>query len=652
MARVHIDIETFSSVDLRKSGVYKYTESPDFEILTISYAINDGPVKIVDLAQGEQIPEELKKAFSSPKVLKYAHNAAFERLCFKAVGIDIPIKEWRCTMIKAAYCGLPLSLEQLSKILRLEEKSKLSTGKALIRYFCVPCKPTKANGGRLRNLPQHDAKKWEDFKQYNINDVEAERAIHNKLKAYTIPDYEQRAYELDQKINDTGILIDLPFAQSVLKVNNEYSEQIYSELVNITGLENPNSAAQLKQWLSEAIKEEVNTLAKNELPKIVNESTPQAVKDVIDLRQKSSKTSVKKYDAMINCAGEDNRARGLFQFYGANRTGRWAGRLIQLQNLPRNYIKDLDLARQIVKRGSADDVGLIFDNVADLLSQLVRTSFIAPEGKTLAVADFSAIEARVLSWLAGEEWRLEVFRTHGKIYEASAAMMFGVPMASIGKASEERQKGKVAELALGYQGSVGAMRTMGGEDIGLTELDMKNIVSKWRAASPKITSFWVDIERKAISAVLGRHKTFSKRGGLSFNYDGKFLTITLPSGRELFYTLPKVSLNRWGKQALTYMGMDQTTKQWKRIDTYGGKLTENIVQAVSRDLLQEALFNLDDKGYKICMHVHDEAACEVNIATADKDLETMCEIMGRVPEWAKGLPLGADGYVTPYYKKD
>lgn len=652
MRRLHLDIETFSSVDIKKAGVYKYVESIDFEILTIAYAFNDEPIKIVQLALGEDMPKELLNAFNDEQVLLHAHNATFERLAFKAVGYDIPIARWRCTMIKAAYCGLPLSLEQLSKVLALGDSGKLSKGKALIRYFCMPIKPTKSNGGRLRNFPSDNPAKWDEFTQYNINDVEAERKVYTLLSKYKLPESEILAYQLDQRINDRGVLIDLNFVNNVLKINNEYEELILSELKRITQLENPNSAAQLKDWISKATKKEVSTLAKDELPKLITETTPQAVKDVIELRQKASKTSVRKYDAMLNAVGDDGRARGLFQFYGANRTGRWAGRLIQLQNLPRNYIHDLDLARELVKNRSFEDITLIFDNVADLLSQLIRTSFIAPKGHTLAVADFSAIEARVLSWLAGEEWRLEVFRTHGKIYEASAAMMFNVPLASIGKGSEERQKGKVAELALGYQGAVGAMLTMGGESMGLTELEMKNIVSKWRAASPNIVAFWYDLENTAIKSVLTKSKRTCKRGGISFEYDGDYLILNLPTGRALFYKDAKVKSNKWGKNSLTYMGMDQTTKQWVRLDTYGGKLTENVVQAVSRDLLLHSLFKLEEAGYSVNMHVHDEVVAEVPEHLCEIDLNNISEIMGQGPEWAKGLPLGADGYVTPYYKKD
>lgn len=650
--KLHIDIETFSSVDIMKSGAYKYTESVDFEILMIAYAYDNGPIEIIDLAQGEKIPDFFKADLFDPLIEKHAHNAVFERLSFKAVGYDIPVEQWHCSAIKAAYCGLPLSLDQVSKALDLKELGKSSEGKALIKYFACPVKPTNANDNRVRNFPRHAIDKWNAFKEYCKQDVVAERAITEILKNYKIPKKERLAYLLDQKINDKGILIDAIFADSAVKVNEIYSKETAAKLKDLTNLDNPNSAAQLKDWLSKAMNKSINSLAKDTIPQLLKEAAPGAVKEVLELRQKGSKTSVKKYIAMKNCACDDLRAHGLFQFYGANRTGRWAGRLIQLQNLPRNYLKDLDMARALIKEGDYSIIELIFDNIADLLSQLIRTSFIAPKNETLAVADFSAIEARVLAWLAKEDWRIDVFATHGKIYEASAAMMFGIPIEAVTKGSDERQKGKVAELALGYGGAVGAMKNMGGESMGLSESDMKTIVTKWRKANPKIVKFWSDVEACAIQAVLTKTKVFSKFGNLSFEYNDSNLLLNLPSGRSLFYREAKVKPNRWGNRSLFYMGMDQTTKQWTQIDTYGGKLTENIVQAVARDLLLESMLNIDKAGFEIVMHVHDEVVCEIQKNNSSETLNKLCEVMSQEIEWAKGLPLGADGYTTDFYKKD
>ena len=651
--RLHIDVETYSPEDLRKSGVYRYTQHPDFEVLMLSYAYNDGEITNIALAQGEQLPKCLIKSLLDPAVEKHAHNASFERNALKAIGFDIPVEQWRCTMIKAAYCGLPLSLEELTKVLDLQDKGKLSTGKALIRYFCLPCKPTKVNGGRTRNLPDHDLEKWQAMREYCNMDVEAERAVYKILEKYQIPEQELKAYQLDQKINDSGVLVDLDLASKAISLNATFADKTSERLKELTNLENPNSPVQLTQWLSNSLEREINTIAKAELKALKSEANGVA-KEVISLREQASKTSVKKYEAMINCVCADSRAHGVFQFYGANRTGRWAGRLIQLQNLPQNKMSDncLDLARQAVKSNDYDYLDMAFGNIADTLSQLIRTAFVAPKGHTLLVSDFSAIEARVLAWLAGETWRLDVFDSHGKIYEASAAMMFNVPIETIGKGSNERQKGKVAELALGYQGGVGAMRTMGGEAIGLSETDMQAIVTKWRKASPNIVQFWQDVEQGAIRAVLGKKRVGCKRNPIVFNCDGDFLQIELPSGRSLFYKEPKIKQGTYGNPSLTYKGLDQTTKQWRTIDTYGGKLTENIVQAVSRDLLLESMFNLYDAGFNIAMHVHDEVVLEVPSFTAEADLKAVSDIMGQAPEWAKGLPLTADGYLTDYYKKD
>jgi DNA polymerase len=650
MAReLHIDIETFSSVDIKTSGAYKYTQSLDFEILLIAYAFDDEPIKIIDLAQGEQIPQELIDGLLDTEVHKWAHNATFERNSFRQYGYDIPIDQWYCSAVKAAYCGLPLSLDLVSKALKLEEKGKLSTGKALIRYFCIPCKPTKANGMRMRNFPQDDLEKWEDFKLYCINDVEAEREIGKRLEQYEMPDFERINYIVDQEINDAGVLVDLGMVQNAVDIDNKFSDETTERMKILTGVENPNSPSQLKEWLSSALGKTVSTLAKDSVLELLSESDDEAVSDVLDGRLKMSKSSTKKYVSMLNCTCGDGRAHGLFQFYGANRTGRWAGRLIQLQNLPQNHMKDLDLAREVIASGDYDLAMMLYDNIPNILSELIRTALIAPEGYTFAVSDFSAIEARVLSWVAQEEWRLEVFRTHGKIYEASAAMMFGVPIESVTKGSELRQRGKTAELALGYQGSEGAMEKMDREG-KIPPNERKVVVNKWRKANPKIVKLWADVESSAIHTIETRKST--TLGFLKFHYDGHIFRIELPSGRSLFYIQPKMGVNRWGMKSIVFKGMDQVIKQWTSIETYGGKLVENIVQAISRDLLAYSMQALREEGFKMVMHVHDEVICEVKEEIQKEQLELMETIMGYEVPWAPGLPLVADGYTTKFYKKD
>lgn len=662
--KLHIDIETYSSVDITTAGAYKYCESIDFEMLLVAYALNSGPIHIIDLAQGEKLPKSFIDMLQDPNIEKHAHNANFERTAFRATGYDIPVGQWHCSAVKSAYCGLPLSLAMVSDALKLEEKGKLSTGKALIRYFCVPCKPTKTNGHRHRNMPNHDLEKWEDFKNYCINDVEAEREIDRLLEGYEIPEFERSNYILDQKINDRGILIDLDFARNAFDVDTQHAAVLQNKLRHITGLENPNSPAQLKTWLESKMQQEIKSLAKSEIPRLIDEAESEVVRQVLKLRKKSSKTSTKKYVAMLNCACDDGRAHGLFQFYGANRTGRWAGRLVQLQNLPQNHLDDIEQAREVFASGNYDLVTMLYENVSDVLSQLIRTAFIAKPGHIFAVADFSAIEARVVAWLANETWRLDVFSTHGKIYEASASLMFGVPIENIHKGSELRTKGKIAELALGYQGSVGALKQMGGESMGLTESEMKDIVNKWRNKSPHIVKLWKHVEAAAMGAIKTRKKVFlPKFRNLEFFYDGKALTIKLPSGRKLFYQSPSMTVNRFGQPSIKYKGLDQKTKKWWWIESYGGKFVENIVQAIARDVLAYSMQNLDKEGFNIVMHVHDEAVCEIpdmdlgpysevagkmNQAT----LEEMCRIMGEEVPWAPGLPLVADGYLTPFYKKD
>ena len=653
MDHLHIDIETYSSVDISSAGAYKYVESLDFEILMMSYAFNDEPVHIIDFAQGEKMPKRVSEALLNKNVLKIAHNASFERTCFKAIGIDIPVEQWMCTAIKSAYCGLPLSLDGVSKALKLGEAAKDSIGKALIRYFSVPVKPTKINGGRVRNLCYHDPEKWQAFKNYCIQDVVAEREIEKRLKKYEIPAQERDLYCLDQKINDRGILIDLQMASNAYDINEKFSEELTEELKSLTGVDNPNSTAQLKTWLSEEMETEIKTLSKTVLPDLIADAGADSIAaQALTLRAKNSKTSVKKYTSMLNCACEDDRAHGLFQFYGANRTGRWAGRLIQLQNLPQNHLDDLDLARDTVASGDYSLMTMLYDDVGSVLSQLIRTAFIAKRDHTFAVADFSAIEARVIAWLAGEKWRLDVFKTHGKIYEASAAKMFNVPLESITKGSDLRQKGKVAELALGYQGGVGALKTMGGERMGLSELEMSTIVKRWRLSNPSIVKLWEGIEKCAMRAVIAKRTQISDYRGLIFNFDGSVLTIELPSGRKLFYQQPLIGKNRFGKNTLLYMGMDQVKKTWGRVETYGGKLVENIVQAIARDILADSMIRLDAAGYEIVMHVHDEAVAEVPGINTEDSLTKMCNIMSEPIVWAKGLPLAADGYLTKYYKKD
>ena len=546
--KLHIDIETYSSIDLRTSGVYKYTESIDFEILLIAYAIDDNPIRIIDLAQGEKLPIGFIEWLLDPRIEKHAHNATFERICFKRYGFDIPIDQWVCSAIKAAYCGLPFKLETVSKVMDLGEKGKLSTGDALIRYFCKPCKPTKTNGERLRNFPLHDISKWNEFKTYCINDVEAEREIGLRLEKYDITNFERENYILDQEINDRGIRIDTPFAKTAFETDEKFSKETKDRVIELTNIENPNSLPQLKGWISEAIGKEVETLAKEAIPELLENTDSEAVREVLECRKKLSKTSTKKYISMINCVCGDGRAHGLFQFYGANRTGRWAGRLIQLQNLPQNHMEDLKEAREIIASRDYDLAKMLYDSIPSVLSELIRTAFIPKPGYIFVVADFSSIEARILSWLAKEQWRMDVFNTHGKIYEASASMMFGVPIEEVTKGSELRQKGKTAELALGYQGSLGAMKKMGGEKEGLSEVEMKLIVKKWRKSNPRTVRFWYDVEEMAIMAIKTR-SPISLRD-LIFDYDGDVLTIQLPSGKKLYYQSPVLKPNSFGRRAL------------------------------------------------------------------------------------------------------
>lgn len=652
-----IDVETYSSVDITKSGAYKYIESPDFEILIIGYALDNGPVKIIDLACGEEIPEEFEEALLDEKCLKIAHNAVFERLCFKRIGYDIPAAEWYCTAVKSAYCGLPLSLDSVSKALDLADK-KLDTGKALIKYFSCPCKPTRINGMRTRNYPKHAPEKWEMYKEYNRYDVLAEREIFQKLSEYEIPDIERKMYVLDQDINDRGILVDMELAESAIAVDNEYTSMLTQQAQKLTGLENPNSPTQIRQWIENKTGNAVLSLSKEIMPDLFKEFAdyPDVI-ELLSIRKKLSKTSIKKYYAMLNCAMKDHRVRGTFQFYGANRTGRWAGRLLQLQNLSKNHISHIEVPRELIRARDWETVEIMYDDVADILSQLVRTALIASPGKVFSVADFSAIEARVISWLANEKWRMDVFRGDGKIYEATGAKMFNVPISSITKGSVLRDKSKISELALGYEGSLGALKRMGGERMGLSDTEMMGLVRKWRMANPAIVDMWEEIDNASKEAVRYRKPVSCTCRNIIFDCDGKFMTIQLPSGRKLFYYGPRFKDKKIGRstmptRVLCYQGVVQETKQWGEIDTYGGKLTENIVQAVSRDLLGNSMLQLDSAGYHPVCHIHDECLVEVPEENAKAYYDEMARIMGMPPEWASDLPLRADGYTTPFYLKD
>lgn len=652
-----IDVETYSSVDIKKSGAYKYIESPDFEILIVGYALDNGPVNIIDLAQGDDMPEEFEEALLDPKCIKVAHNAVFERLSFKRIGYAIPAEQWYCTLVKAAYCGLPLSLDQVSKCLDLQDK-KLDTGKALIKYFSCPCKPTRINGMRTRNYPYHAPEKWEMYKEYNKFDVLSEREIFQKLSAYTIPDIERQMYVLDQNINDRGILIDIELANSAIAVDNEYTSLLTNRAKELTGLENPNSPTQIRKWIKEVTGQEVTSLSKEIMPDLLQQfkDYPDII-ELLNIRKKLSKTSIKKYYAMLNCAMKDNRCRGLFQFYGANRTGRWAGRLLQLQNLSKNHISHIEIPRELIRAQDREAVEIMYDDVADILSQLVRTALIAPKGKTFAVADFSAIEARVISWLANEKWRMDVFKGDGKIYEATGSKMFNVPISAITKGSALRDKSKISELALGYEGSLGALKRMGGERMGLSDTEMIGLVRKWRAANPAIVEMWEEIDNAAKEAVRYQRPVHCTCKDLIFDCDGKYMTIQLPSGRKLFYAEPRFKDKKIGRSTtpsriLCYGGIIQETNQWGEIDTYGGKLTENIVQAIARDLLGNSMLNMQKEGFAITMHVHDEAIAEIPLENAKEHYAKMVKTMEQVPAWASDFPLKADGYITPFYLKD
>lgn len=660
MDHLSIDLETFSSVPIAKAGAQKYIASPDFEILLFAYSLNGAPSVCCDIAHGELLPDWVLDALCDPQCLKHAYNAAFEWGCLsKFMGRQLPPEQWRCTMFHGLYAGYPAGLDATGRALGLpEDKRKLSTGKALIRYFCVPCTPTKSNGGRRRNLPNHDPARWELFKEYNAQDVTTEMEIERRLSLITVPDWLQRQWETDLLINARGVAVDMEMVNGALEIGATVRERLTQEAVRISGLSNPNSVQQLSAWLEQETGEEVTDLRKDTVAKMIAQAPDiPEVQRMLEIRQELGKTSTKKYDAIEQAVCPDGRVRGLLQFYGANRTGRWAGRLVQVQNLPRTYTQPLELARNLVKQRKLDNLRLIYGSVPDTLSQLIRTAFVASDGNVLIDADFSAIEARVISWLAGEQWRLEVFKTHGKIYEASASQMFGVPIERIKKGNPEyalRQKGKVAELALGYQGGAGALINMGALDMGIPEDDLPDIVQRWRDTNKRICDLWYKMNSSAVEAISTGSSVGVGRLLVSCEYDAvhevEYLTVLLPSGRKLYYNSPQIGENKWGGPSISYMGMDQTTKKWKRIETYGGKLVENCVQAVARDCLAQAIENLEKEGLPVVFHIHDEVVIDCRADTAT--LDDVVNIMSRPIPWAPGLPLNADGWVGGFFKKD
>ena len=641
MKSIEIDIETYSDVDLSKCGVYKYSSSPNFEILLFGYSVDGGDVKVIDLACGEEIPAEILAALSDESVTKWAFNAMFERVCLSNhLGEWLEPESWKCSMVWSATLGLPLSLESVGVVLGLE-KQKLSEGKDLIRYFCVPCKPTKVNGGRTRNLPEHDREKWERLKAYNLRDVEAEMQIQQRLVKFPVPEFVWEEYWQDQEINDRGIGVDMEMVRNAIAMDGRSKVELSEAMKGLTELENPNSVQQMKQWLLENGME-TDSLDKKAVAALLKDA-PEPLKTVLTLRQQLAKSSVKKYQAMENAVCADSRAHGMFQFYGANRTGRYSGRIIQLQNLPQNHIPDLEQARGLVKAGDFDALSLLYEDIPDTLSQLIRTAFVPQDGRKFIVADFSAIEARVIAWIAGERWRLRVFEGGGDIYCASASQMFHVPVEKHGVNGHLRQKGKIAELALGYGGSVGALKSMGALEMGLAEEELQPLVSAWRDSNPNITEFWWAVDRAVKECVKKRMPT--ETHGIRFDYQSGMLFITLFSGRRLAYVKPRIGENQFGGESVTYMGVGGT-KKWERLESYGPKFVENIVQAVSRDILCYAMRML--RNCSIVAHVHDEIIIE---ADRRMSLTAVCEQMGRTPPWAKGLLLRADGYECEFYQK-
>lgn len=655
-----IDVETFSDVDLKKCGVYKYAESPDFEILLFGVSVNGGEVTVYDLASGDTVPEEIIRALSNDSVIKWAYNASFERVClsvwlrrnypqhFSSYSIEedtvrnyLDPSSWRCSLVWGAYMGLPLSLEGIGKVLKLENQ-KMAEGKALIRYFCVPCKPTKANGGRTRNLPEHDPVKWSTFIAYNKRDVETEMAIQQKLSKFPVPDFLWEEYHLDQEINDRGIQLDMALVEQAIAIDERSREELSAKMRQLTALENPNSVQQMKEWLTKHGLE-VDSLDKKAVKELLKTAPPELA-EVLELRRQLAKSSVKKYQAMQNAVCADGRARGMFQFYGANRSGRWAGRLIQLQNLPQNHMAHLEDARSLVRSGDYALLSALYDSVPEVLSELIRTTFVPRDGYKFIVSDFSAIEARVLSFLAGESWRLKVFAENGDIYCASASAMFHVPVEKHGQNAHLRQKGKIAELALGYGGSVGALKSMGALEMGLAEEELQPLVDAWRTSNPNIVQLWWDVDNAVKTTV--RQRLDTETHGIRFRYRSGMLFIILPSGRQLCYVKPKMGTNKFGGESVTYEGVG-STKKWERIESYGPKFVENIVQAISRDILMYAMRTLSH--CFIVGHVHDELIIECSM---DVSPDAVCEQMGRTPPWIGGLNLRADGYETMFYKKD
>lgn len=655
-----IDLETFSDVDLKKCGVYKYAESPNFEILLFGVSVDGGEVTVYDLASGGTVPEGIIRALSDDSVIKWAYNASFERVClsvwlrrnypqyFSSYSIEgdtvrhyFDPASWRCSLVWGAYMGLPLSLEGIGKVLKLENQ-KMAEGKALIRYFCVPCKPTKANGGRTRNLPEHDPVKWSTFIAYNKRDVETEMAIQQKLSKFPVPDFLWEEYHLDQEINDRGIQLDMVLVEQAIAIDERSREELSAKMRQLTALENPNSVQQMKEWLTKHGLE-VDSLDKKAVKELLKTAPPELA-EVLELRRQLAKSSVKKYQAMQNAVCADGRARGMFQFYGANRSGRWAGRLIQLQNLPQNHMVHLEDARSLVRSGDYAMLSTLYDSVPEVLSELIRTAFVPREGYKFIVSDFSAIEARVLSFLADEPWRLKVFAENGDIYCASASAMFHVPVEKHGQNAHLRQKGKIAELALGYGGSVGALKSMGALEMGLSEKELQPLVDAWRTSNPNIVQFWWDVDNAVKTTV--RQRLDTETHGIRFRYRSGMLFIVLPSGRKLCYVKPKMGVNKFGGDSVTYEGVG-STKKWERIESYGPKFVENIVQAVSRDILMYAIRTLSH--CFIVGHVHDELIIECSMGVS---LDAVCEQMGRTPPWIKGLKLRADGYETMFYKKD
>ncbi len=655
-----IDVETFSDVDLKKCGVYKYASSPNFEILLFGVSVDGGEVTVYDLASGDTVPEEIIRALADNSVIKWAYNASFERIClsvwlrrnypqhFSSYSIEgdtvrnyLDPSSWRCSLVWGAYMGLPLSLEGIGKVLKLENQ-KMAEGKALIRYFCVPCKPTKANGGRTRNLPEHDPVKWSTFIAYNKRDVETEMAIQQKLSKFPVPDFLWEEYHLDQEINDRGIQLDMVLVEQAIAIDERSREELSAKMRQLTALENPNSVQQMKEWLTKHGLE-VDSLDKKAVKELLKTAPPELA-EVLELRRQLAKSSVKKYQAMQNAVCADGRARGMFQFYGANRSGRWAGRLIQLQNLPQNHMVHLEDARSLVRSGDYAMLSTLYDSVPEVLSELIRTAFVPRDGYKFIVSDFSAIEARVLSFLAGESWRLKVFAENGDIYCASASAMFHVPVEKHGQNAHLRQKGKIAELALGYGGSVGALKSMGALEMGLAEEELQPLVDAWRTSNPNIVQLWWDVDNAVKTTV--RQRLDAETHGIRFRYRSGMLFIILPSGRQLCYVKPKMGTNKFGGDSVTYEGVG-STKKWERIESYGPKFVENIVQAISRDILMYAIRTLSH--CFIVGHVHDELIIECSM---DVSLDAVCEQMGRTPPWIEGLNLRADGYETMFYKKD